>query len=155
MSNPGWGRQHDCDAVDARYHAGAIRADNPLRTRKGYRMSMEARAALRRSDFNLNFCPATGQCKAGIYRFGRADGFVARWIWGTTSAKYSDLPASLRFFAGGDNSVRGYEYKSLGPVDSGRSTKRWTASTTGSLAYEHPVVNDDWWLAAFVDAALL
>lgn len=29
----------------------------------------------------------------------------------------NDLPASVRFFAGGDNSVRGYEYKSLGPQE--------------------------------------
>lgn len=29
-----------------------------------------------------------------------------------------DIPASLRFFAGGDNSVRGYAYKSLGPENS-------------------------------------
>jgi translocation and assembly module TamA len=28
-----------------------------------------------------------------------------------------DLPASIRFLAGGDNSVRGYDYKSLGPPD--------------------------------------
>ena len=28
-----------------------------------------------------------------------------------------DLPASLRFFAGGDRSVRGYAYQSLGPKD--------------------------------------
>jgi translocation and assembly module TamA len=30
----------------------------------------------------------------------------------------SDLPASLRFFAGGDRSVRGYGYQTLGPEDS-------------------------------------
>ena len=29
----------------------------------------------------------------------------------------SDLPPSLRFFAGGDQSVRGYAYQSLGPLD--------------------------------------
>ncbi len=28
-----------------------------------------------------------------------------------------ELPASLRFFAGGDRSVRGYRYQSLGPED--------------------------------------
>ncbi|WP_321371686.1 autotransporter assembly complex family protein [uncultured Desulfuromusa sp.] len=30
---------------------------------------------------------------------------------------FQDLPASLRFFAGGDRSVRGYAYQSLGPKD--------------------------------------
>ena len=28
-----------------------------------------------------------------------------------------NLPSSLRFFAGGDTSVRGYDYRSLGPQD--------------------------------------
>ncbi|MGI9284427.1 MAG: autotransporter assembly complex protein TamA [Pseudomonadales bacterium] len=33
------------------------------------------------------------------------------------SSKLQDLPPSLRFFAGGDNSIRGYGYKSLAPED--------------------------------------
>lgn len=34
----------------------------------------------------------------------------------TETDKVDQLPASVRFFAGGDASVRGYEYKSLGPT---------------------------------------
>ena len=33
------------------------------------------------------------------------------------SSKLSDIPSSLRFFAGGDQSIRGYDYKSLSPQD--------------------------------------
>ena len=29
-----------------------------------------------------------------------------------------DIPPSLRFYAGGDNSIRGYAYKSIGPTNS-------------------------------------
>jgi translocation and assembly module TamA len=38
---------------------------------------------------------------------------------GTTwhNDSFNDVPASLRFFAGGDRSVRGYSYQSLGPTD--------------------------------------
>lgn len=38
---------------------------------------------------------------------------------GTTwhNDSFNELPASLRFFAGGDRSVRGYSYQSLGPTD--------------------------------------
>jgi translocation and assembly module TamA len=32
-------------------------------------------------------------------------------------SQFSDLPASVRFFAGGDNSVRGYGLNELSPVD--------------------------------------
>jgi len=37
---------------------------------------------------------------------------AASWI-----PDFRSLPLSLRYFAGGDNSVRGYAYKSLGPTD--------------------------------------
>ena len=36
------------------------------------------------------------------------------WI---TNSKFSELPASARFFAGGDNSVRGFSLNELSPVD--------------------------------------
>ena len=43
---------------------------------------------------------------------------IGRLELGATMAEdFVQLPASLRFFAGGDVSVRGYEYKSLGPTD--------------------------------------
>lgn len=35
-------------------------------------------------------------------------------------ASHSDVPASYRYFAGGGGSVRGYEYRSLGPLVDGR-----------------------------------
>jgi translocation and assembly module TamA len=64
----------------------------------------------------------------------------------------ASLPVSLRFFAGGDNSVRGYGYKSLGPVDDEGNVRGGRYLVTGSVEYEHPVFGDDWWAAAFVDA---
>jgi translocation and assembly module TamA len=43
--------------------------------------------------------------------FGRAEG---GW---TQTQSFSELPATQRFFAGGDQSVRGYAYQSLAPKD--------------------------------------
>lgn len=62
-----------------------------------------------------------------------------------------DLPPSLRFFAGGDNSIRGYSYESISPVaDDGTLTgARYLA--TSALEYQHRV-SGNWWAAAFVDA---
>ena len=37
-------------------------------------------------------------------------------VGGTASETFEDIPLSMRFFAGGDNTVRGYPYKSLGPT---------------------------------------
>lgn len=50
------------------------------------------------------------------FSFGR---ILLRTELGLTETDNADqLPASVRFFAGGDASVRGYEYKSLGPTRS-------------------------------------
>lgn len=128
-----------------------IKADNPLRTRKGYRLSMEARAAYEGVVSTSTFVQLRANAK-GIYRFGEGGRVVARAEVGTTLGdNIGNLPASLRFFAGGDNSVRGYEYKSLGPEDADGNPLGGRHLFTGSLAYEHPIVGDDWWLAAFMD----
>ncbi|MPW36990.1 MULTISPECIES: autotransporter assembly complex family protein [Vibrio] len=61
-----------------------------------------------------------------------------------------DLPPSLRFFAGGDNNLRGYEYESISPKDDeGKLTGAKFMATT-SLEYQYRVYGD-WWLATFVD----
>lgn len=61
------------------------------------------------------------------------------------------LPPSLRFFAGGDNSIRGYSYKSISPVaeDGTLTGARYLA--TAALEYQHRV-SGNWWLASFFDA---
>jgi translocation and assembly module TamA len=63
----------------------------------------------------------------------------------------TDLPPSLRFFAGGDNSIRGYSYESISPVaeDGTLTGARYLA--TSALEYQHRV-SGNWWAAAFVDA---
>jgi translocation and assembly module TamA len=65
--------------------------------------------------------------------------------------RFSTLPASQRFFAGGDQSVRGYGFNSLGPTDDAGNVIGGRHLLFGSLEAERRV-----WgrvaLAAFVDA---
>ena len=63
----------------------------------------------------------------------------------------TELPASIRFFAGGDSSVRGFAYESLGPEDSNGEVIGGRHLATGSLEYDHPLT-EKWHLAAFTDA---
>jgi translocation and assembly module TamA len=60
-----------------------------------------------------------------------------------------DLPPSLRFYAGGDRSIRGYDYREVGPRigDFGLGAKN---VITASGEYEH-YLNDSWGGAVFVD----
>ncbi len=61
-----------------------------------------------------------------------------------------DLPPSLRFFAGGDNNLRGYEYESISPKDSEGKLTGAKYMVTSSLEYQYRIYGN-WWLAAFVD----
>jgi len=69
----------------------------------------------------------------------------------TSIDDFSQLPASLRFFAGGDNSVRGYDYQTLGPTNSEGKVVGGRHRVTGSLEYDHKVWGE-FALAAFIDA---
>jgi translocation and assembly module TamA len=62
-----------------------------------------------------------------------------------------DLPASVRFFAGGDVSVRGYDYKSLGPTDALGLVIGGTHLAVFSYELDQRV-RENWSVAAFVDA---
>lgn len=63
----------------------------------------------------------------------------------------TELPPSLRFFAGGDNSIRGYSYESISPVDTEGSLIGARYLATAALEYQHRV-SGNWWAAAFFDA---
>ena len=64
---------------------------------------------------------------------------------------FEKYPSSLRYYAGGDQSVRGYKYQALGPLDSAGEVAGGKHVLTGTLEYDHRVL-EDWVAAAFVDA---
>jgi translocation and assembly module TamA len=63
---------------------------------------------------------------------------------------FSQLSPSLRFFAGGDNSLRGYSYESISPTDSTGALTGAKYLATTSLEYQYRLTGN-WWLAAFYD----
>lgn len=65
--------------------------------------------------------------------------------------RFEDIPKSLRFFAGGDQSVRGYAYESLGPTDSTGQVVGGRYLLVSSAEIMHPIKGKDWYVAAFVD----
>ncbi len=128
-----------------------VSADQLLRTRRGYRLGLEIRAAHESLLSDATLLQLRANAK-GVYRFGDAGRISARVNLGTTLGDgIHALPASLRFFAGGDNSVRGYKYQSLGPKDSNDDVVGGRHLLTASLEYEHPVYGEDWWAAVFAD----
>lgn len=98
----------------------------------------------------------------GLARFGERSRIVGRVSAGvlfTSSDRPDELPPSLAFFAGGDNSVRGYAYQSIGREIGGQtftdtSQKLVVGGTrlvTGSFEYQHYLF-ESWRAAVFVDA---
>lgn len=64
----------------------------------------------------------------------RPNYILARIDLGATAVdNFEDLPTSYRFYAGGDNSVRGYDYKSIGQRDASGEVIGGQYLTTASL----------------------
>lgn len=63
---------------------------------------------------------------------------------------FEKVVPSLRFFAGGDNSIRGYSYESISPKDESGSLTGAKYLLTSTVEYQYRLVNN-WWLAAFYD----
>lgn len=61
-----------------------------------------------------------------------------------------NLPPSIRFFAGGDNNLRGYAYESVSPLNSEGELIGGRYMATASLEYQYRVTGN-WWLATFAD----
>ena len=68
----------------------------------------------------------------------------------TIKKDFKDLPFSVRYFAGGDDSVRGYDYKTLGPTDATGVVTGGGDKLSGSIEFDQRVF-ENWSVAAFVD----
>lgn len=64
--------------------------------------------------------------------------------------QFTKLPPDLRFFAGGDRSIRGYKYKSISPKNAAGQQTGASKLISGSLEYQYNV-SGKWWGAVFVD----
>ena len=64
---------------------------------------------------------------------------------------FEKVPPDLRFFAGGDRSIRGYKYKGISPRDDDGKLTGASKLATGSLEYQYNVTGK-WWGAVFVDS---
>jgi translocation and assembly module TamA len=67
------------------------------------------------------------------------------------TSQFRELPPTLRFFAGGDQSVRGFGYQSLGPRDPKGKVIGGQNLLVGSLEVDYRIA-PRWALAAFTDA---
>lgn len=125
--------------------------DDMVRPTRGYRYSAELKGTHQAMGSSTGLIQFTGDGGVIIPLPGRLS-LLARTMVGATvqNEPDSDLPIALRFFAGGDRSVRGYAYKSLGPEDASGDVVGGKNVVTGSLELER-AVGSNWGVAAFYD----
>jgi len=129
---------------------GLRRLDNPLFPTRGFvfntELSTAARPLLSSTSLLRGRVLLGGMYPLGLWIFkGRVEAGAIK------TSRFEDIPKSLRFFAGGDQSVRGYAYESLGPTDSAGQVVGGRYLLVGSAEVMHPIKGKDWYLAAFVD----
>lgn len=81
---------------------------------------------------------------------GRHRGIVRAEYGVMTTSDFRNTPPSLRFFAGGDRSVRGFRYQSLGPRDDEDRLIGGRYLLVGSAEYSYEF-RERWRAAAFYD----
>ena len=86
-----------------------------------------------------------------IRMLGQNNRFIGRLGLGSIeTSEFERMPPSLRFFTGGDRSVRGYAFETLAPRDEEGALLGGQQLFTASLEYQRRVTGD-WWGATFVD----
>ena len=86
-----------------------------------------------------------------IHSFRNKNRLIARGSAGTTWVDdFNALPTSLRFFSGGDRTIRGHKFSVIGPLDDRNTVIGGKHLTEVSLEYEFPI-KEKWSLATFVD----
>ncbi|MBU2966485.1 autotransporter assembly complex family protein [Amphritea sp. 2_MG-2023] len=122
-----------------------------LQVKNGYSFSSQLRGASQALISTEDFVQTRISGK-GIYSITNKFRILARAEVGTTwVSDFDALPASLRFFTGGDNSVRGYDYKSLGPRDDSDDVIGGRNLLVGSVEVDYRLFQN-WGVAAFIDS---
>jgi len=126
-------------------------ADNFNFVQRGWSLSFSARSTLGDVISSASFAQVTADAK-WIRAFAGNNRLILRGsighIW---TDDFAALPPQLRFFAGGDNSIRGYSYQQIGPENADGRVIGGNNLIVASSEVEHYFTRQ-WGMAFFVDA---
>jgi translocation and assembly module TamA len=127
-----------------------IHADSPLDPSRGYRLQFDVTGSHRAVLSDVDILHVNALVK-GLFTLAGKHRFVGRFQAGAVATnRFSDVPPSLRFFAGGDQSVRGYGYETLSPENENGVPVGGRFLMVGSGEYQYQFA-DQWRAAVFVD----
>ena len=125
-------------------------ADDPIYTTKGYRIKYTILGAVEGLVSQASYISGLIKFKY-VRQFMKDYRFITRTELGATYAdSVEDLPASRRFYAGGDSSIRGWGIEALGPNNELDQTVGGRYLAVGSLELERRI-KGDWSGAVFTD----
>lgn len=144
-------------------------SDDPMFVRRGWSVTFAARAGQKGVVSDTSFAQVSADAK-WIRGLGEHSRFIARGSLGATKVgDFDALPPDLRFFAGGDRSIRGYAFQTIGtplpadqvPLALARCAERPSSTcqtliiggkdlAVASAEYEY-YFKPNWGVATFVD----
>ncbi|WP_092218781.1 autotransporter assembly complex protein TamA [Desulforhopalus singaporensis] len=134
-------------------NGGVVFADNILNTTNGLQFSVGVLGALENVLSNVSFLQGTVNGKA-IFTPVKGVRLIGRASFGATLVDSSnDLPPSLRFYTGGDTTIRGYQYRSIGTKDSSGEVIGGKYLSVQSIEVEK-ILGQYWSVATFWDGGL-
>ncbi|WP_421793567.1 autotransporter assembly complex protein TamA [Hydrocarboniphaga effusa] len=124
--------------------------DDPINARQGWYLFTDVHGAKENLLSNASFIRTYGLLR-GVYSFDWRTRVLGRVELGANfHDDFSALPASQRFFAGGDQSVRGYDYQAIGTRNDDGDVIGGQYLTTASIELERRI-KGSWGAAVFVD----
>jgi translocation and assembly module TamA len=126
--------------------------DNLIRPVQGFRYALELRGAHPFLGSDVGFVQFIADGNTIIPLPGRLSlQFRSRVGVSQLSDPLDDIPPTIRFFAGGDQSVRGYSYRSLGPKNAQGEVIGGKNLLTGTVELERALF-EKWGISVFHDA---
>jgi translocation and assembly module TamA len=126
-------------------------SNDPTFPTRGYRASLDLRGASQALGSSTSFLQAHLSAKL-ILPLSTDTRLLLRGEVGATATRnFAALPLSQRFFTGGDMTVRGFAYNSIGPTDQYGNVIGGKDLMVGSLEVDH-MFGRIWGVAAFIDA---
>ncbi|MEE9411728.1 MAG: autotransporter assembly complex family protein, partial [Methylococcales bacterium] len=126
-------------------------SNHPLRPTQGYHLDLSIAAAPEVLFSDVAFVQASVTGKL-ITALPWPAILIARTNLGATlTSDFERLPPSQRFYAGGTETIRGYNYKELAPQDSQGTVIGGRMLAVASLEYEQ-FITESWGASAFIDA---
>ena len=125
-------------------------ADDLVYPSEGYALTLSAKAGTQALLSDADFASATAEGKY-VTSLNDQSRFLARASAGVLwTNDFSKMPPELRYFAGGDRSVRGFGYQELGPINDAGQVKGGKYLAVVSGEYERKL-SSSWAAAVFAD----